>query len=415
MNPPLGVAANSEPHSGFRGLKIISLCTVFPNPARPGTGPFVRARLQAMACGAEVKVIAPVPVLDYSSRGSGTASIPASRWDGPIEVLHPRWFYPPLGGASNGFWLFLRLAPVLLRLRRRFRFDVVDAHFGHPDGVAASLLGLLLKCPVTVTLRGSEIDHSLGRFRRAAIGWSLRRAARVIAVSDNLRGLAVSMGVPEERISKIPNGVDAVRFSPRDRQQAREKFGIAPDRRMIFSAGHLIELKGHHRTVRALHYLVQQGVDAELLIAGGAGGGSPYENSIRREIEACGVAGRVRFLGQVPPDALAELMSAADVFCLASRREGWPNVVHEALSCGTPVVATRVGGILDMIPDENVGLTVPLNEQEMLNHSLHRALQKTWDREAISRWGRSRSWQDVAGEVLELMGQVVAAAGGIRA
>jgi glycosyltransferase involved in cell wall biosynthesis len=111
----------------------------------------------------------------------------------------------------------------------------------------------------------------------------------------------------------------------------------------------------------------------------------------------------VRFLGEVPQDVLAELMSAADVFCLASSREGWPNVVHESLACGLPVVATNVGAIPEMIPSQLYGLIVPADDAPALGHALREALSREWDREAIAIWGQARSWRHVAEEVLEEM------------
>jgi glycosyltransferase involved in cell wall biosynthesis len=102
------------------------------------------------------------------------------------------------------------------------------------------------------------------------------------------------------------------------------------------------------------------------------------------------------------------LISAADVMCLATTREGWPNVVHEALACGTPVVATDVGGIPDMIPSEDHGMVVPVNDAAALRDALRKALAKFWDHAAISARARARSWDRVAAEVLEQMRQVLA-------
>jgi glycosyltransferase involved in cell wall biosynthesis len=101
-------------------------------------------------------------------------------------------------------------------------------------------------------------------------------------------------------------------------------------------------------------------------------------------------------------------MSAADVFCLASTREGWPNVVHEALACGTPVVATDVGAVPDLIPEPCYGLVVPVNDEAALEAALQTALHKDWDRPRIAAWGQRRSWEQVAREVFDEMQNVVA-------
>jgi glycosyltransferase involved in cell wall biosynthesis len=94
-------------------------------------------------------------------------------------------------------------------------------------------------------------------------------------------------------------------------------------------------------------------------------------------------------------------MSAADLFCLASNREGWPNVVHEAMGCGTPIVATDVGGVPDMIPSETYGFVVPINDPVSLREAIGKALSRNWDRPAIAAWAGSRSWENVGREVLQ--------------
>jgi glycosyltransferase involved in cell wall biosynthesis len=101
-------------------------------------------------------------------------------------------------------------------------------------------------------------------------------------------------------------------------------------------------------------------------------------------------------------------MSAADVFCLASTNEGWPNVVHEALACGAPVVATDVGAVPEMLAGGRYGCVVPVNDPAALEKALAEALQRDWDRAAIAAWGGARSWRQVASEVWEEM-KIIAA------
>ncbi len=401
-----------------RGLRILSLACAYPNPREPNLGIFVSARLRAIAARGEVVVIAPVPLLRYSSAFpwwiGAAAGIPGLRQDGSIEVRHPRWFYLPFGGALNSFFLFLRLAPMLARLRRTYPFQLLDAQFGHPDAGAAALLSTWLGVPFTATLRGSEVLHARSRVRRWMMRWALRRAARVIAVSTRLREFAISLGVEASRISVVPNGVDARVFRPRDRSACRRRHNLALEDRIILSAGNLIELKGHHRVIRALAALRKQNLAVTLVIAG-----SSHDFAYQRDLHE--LAGRldlrrhVRFAGQVPQEVLAELMCAADVLCLASSSEGCPNVVSEALACGTPVVAHDIGALPQMLPSETLGFIVPAGDQVALEASLARALWSGWDREAIARWGQSRSWEQVSSEVLavfhEVVGQPVECAG----
>ena len=182
-----------------------------------------------------------------------------------------------------------------------------------------------------VTLRGDEVRHATYALRRYWMGWALRRACRVITVSERLRQFAISLGVAPERTCTIPNGIDGCIFFPRDRVAMRNKHGIGPDKRMLLMVGHLIELKGHRRVFAALRKLRGRGISAELWVVGSAGRAGRYEGTLRNLVREMGLTDYVHFVGSLAPEMVAEYMSAADVLCLASSREGWPNVVHEGL------------------------------------------------------------------------------------
>ncbi|HUJ24012.1 MAG TPA: glycosyltransferase [Bryobacteraceae bacterium] len=390
-------------------LNILSLSTVYPSPLEPGLGLFVRDRLAHMARLENVKVIAPLPVIDYGlKRVLKRASIPHSCQEGPVEVLRPSWFYPPGGTPATPAALFLRLLGLVLRLRRRFPIDVIDAHFAHPEGVAAALLSRALGCSFTITLRGSEPVFSQSRLRRECIAWAVRRASRIVAVSRPLADFAVELGASRSRVAIIPNGIDTTTFHPRDRSECRTKHGIPADGKLVLSAGELIEAKGHHMVIQAVHNLAERGITAQAIIAGGVGhGGRPYDRELRQLVADLGLEGSVRFTGWLNRESLAELAAAADVLCLASYTEGWPNVVHEALACGTPVVASAVGSVPDLIPSERYGLVVPARNQDALTNALCDALRRSWNRAEIASWGQARSWGHVADEVVAVMRQAV--------
>lgn len=392
-------------------IRVLSLSCAYPNPAEPELGLFVQRRLQYLARFVELKVVAPVAALDYASPSGQKRFIdrhcPASRQDGVVPVIHPRWAYPPFGGALNSLFLFISLIRPIARMRREFPFDVIDAHFGYPTGIAGALLSATLESPFTITLRGNETMHGRDPFCRWLLGWAIRRAARVFAVSERLRQFAIALGADPAKVVNVPNGIDGSIFFPRDRLECRRKHGLPLDAKIILSAGYLIERKGHHHVIAALSSLLRQGITARLVIAGGPGREGRFENKIRALVQDLGLGQVISLAGQVAPDAMAELMSAADVLCLASSREGSPNVVLESLGCGTPVVATDVGGIPEIIASDNYGFVVPTNNVDALRDALHRALQKEWDRAAIACCGRSRSWDQVANDVYKQMRELV--------
>lgn len=386
-------------------LRVLSLASIFPNPEDSLLGVFVKTRLEHVAALSEVKVFAPVPVLDYSATTARARwrglRLGASEYAGSMEILHPRWLYPPGGCFLNSFCLSVCLVCSTGRLKRRYPFDILDAHFGYPDGIAAALLSRWFGRPFCVTLRGSELYHSRSTMLRYWMGWSLRRAIRVIVQSDELGALAVSLGVNPSRVKKIPNGLDSSIYYAREREVCRVKHRLNAGNRFILSVGHLRALKGHQFTIRAFQALHRRNEVNELLIAGDGGTGAPsYEPELRRLAAELGVENHVRFMGRISPGHVAELMSAADVFCLASTREGCPNVVQEALACGCPVVSTGVGGVADMVPSSRYGIIVAPNDAAALEQGLRRALATEWDRAAISAWGQARSWREVARDVV---------------
>jgi glycosyltransferase involved in cell wall biosynthesis len=396
------VEENSRPRHARP--RIASISIEYPNAAEPGLGLFVRSRLQQMGALADVKVISPVALVNYSDphrKLLRPGTIPRSYWDHNLGVIHPRWTYPPFGTPANVLCLCAAILPHLASLKKSFGVQIIDSHFGYPDGVAAGLAASLLGVPFMMTLRGNEPVFATSPIRRRCLQWALLRAARVITVSSELAEFAIGLGADPHRVVTIGNGVDTDSFFPRSRTDCRSRLGIRQSGKVIFTAASLVEMKGHQHVIRAVHDLAAQGVDVELVIAGSASrAGASYEGGLRRLIAELGVGPRVRLLGWISPASLPDWLSAADVFCLASDSEGWPNVVHEALSCGTPVVATRVGAVPKLIPSDRYGEMVPVGDRAALTLALKHALEKVWDRNAISEWGQFRSWKQVAREVM---------------
>jgi teichuronic acid biosynthesis glycosyltransferase TuaC len=390
---------------------VLSLCCLYPNPSSPSQGLFVQRRLRYLAELCELRVVAPFAIVQYGNPAGkrlriGKSACPKERADSGIPVLHPRWWYPPFSGSLIPCWLFLQLLRPVALIRREFRFDIIDTHFGHPEGVAGCLLALAFGVPFTITLRGNEPKHSRSSLQRFWMGLALRRASRVFAVSNRLGEFAANLGANPEKIKTIPNGVDAHLFRPRERAECRRKQGLPAHAPLILSAGALVERKGHHRTIQALQSLGSR--DVHLAIAGGPGPEGQYEKVLRDLVAQLGLEAQVHFLGPLPEEALAEVMSASDVLCLASTNEGWPNVVHEALACGTPVVATDVGAVPEMLNGGRFGIVVPVNDAEKLRLGLEDALGRSWDRQAIAEWGQSRAWDHVAAEVWGEMRAILA-------
>jgi glycosyltransferase involved in cell wall biosynthesis len=236
-------------------------------------------------------------------------------------------------------------------LQARFRFDLIDAHYFYPDGVAAVLLGRSLGKPVVITARGTDVNLIPAyRVPRRLVNWAAARAAGLAAVSEALRERLIELGVPGSRVQVLRNGVDLELFAPQDRAIARRELGLDADRPIVLSVGSLIPVKAVDLVMRAVAALPKA-----ILVVVGDG---PDKPKLQRLAQELSLEERVRFLGSMAQPRLASAYNAADVLVLASAREGFPNVLLEALACGTPVVAAAVGGAREIVREPAAGRLV---------------------------------------------------------
>ncbi|HJT75930.1 MAG TPA: glycosyltransferase [Gemmataceae bacterium] len=379
-------------------MKVLAFTTVFPNPALPVRGLFVYERIRHAARHAEVRVVAPVPWFHRRER----AQTPRREVRGGLAVEHPTFFYVPfVGKYLDGLFLFLSALACVARLRREFDFDLIDGHFGYPDGFAAVLLGWYFRRPVTLTLRGSETEHLTHPVKRWAMAWAWRRAARVMAVAHPLGVMAEKLGVPPERVRVIPNGVDGARYAPGDAAASRKQLGRPETGKLLVSVGHLSARKGFHRVLRVLPELLRDFPDLTFVIVGGMEAAGTYEGQMRRQVAELGLSERVVLAGPQPPEVVARWLRAADLFVLASTREGCPNVVWEAMACGRPVVATRVGEVDRIVPDYAGILYDRVEDDAELLRCLREGLSRPWDTGRIRAHAEQHTWEQVAAAVLD--------------
>lgn len=295
----------------------------------------------------------------------------------------------------HGILMFLGSLRTVAAIHRKWKIDCIDAHFVYPDGFAAILLGKYLKVPVTVSARGTDINlFSTFRLIRPMIRWTLDHADGAIAVSEALRKAMGALGKSEAEIKMISNAVDTEKFRSIPMEEARQRLNMAEAGPLLVSVGSLIEAKGHQLTIRAIAAISHQFPDLKLRIIGEG----VYRAKLEKLVENLGLGERVKLLGKRPNEELHLWFSAANLSCLASSREGWPNVVTESLACGTPVVATKVGGIPEILHQRELGILVEQTSDSVAG-GIVEALGRRWNREEISREARSRTWDQVAEEV----------------
>jgi teichuronic acid biosynthesis glycosyltransferase TuaC len=377
---------------------LVVLSTLFPSDAQPVAGVFVRERMFRVARHLPITVISPQPW--FPGQGLVRAWRPDYRppraafevMDG-VEVHRPRFFaLPGVLRRLDGWFVALAARPLLRRLQQQGRADILDAHFGYPDGYAGSVLARWSKLPFVLTLRGKEERLAAQPALRQRMSAAVQAADRVISVSSALRDVALDLGAAPARAVVVGNGVDLAKFFPLPREQARAQLGLDADAPVLVSVGTLVERKGFHRVIAGLPALLAEHPKLVLLVVGGAGAEGDWSAQIRQSAVDAGVVDHVRFLGPMKPDDLRVPLSAADVFVLATRYEGWANVFLEAMACGLPVVTTRVGGNAEVVCSDQLGLIVPFDDAAALTGAMADALRRPWDRAAIIRHAQANTW-----------------------
>jgi glycosyltransferase involved in cell wall biosynthesis len=359
----------------------------------PHHGIFVENRLRNLLASGEVAsvVVAPVPWFPFSHEAFGRyasfARVPREEQRHGLAVLHPRYpMIPKVGMSSAPFLMYAALRNVIAEiLKARFRFDLIDAHYFYPDGVAAVMLGRGLGRPVVVTARGTDVNL-LPEYRvpRRLVRWAAARAAGVAAVSGALRERLIELGASGTRVQVLHNGVDLELFAPQDRASARRELGLNADGPIVLSVGSLIPVKAVDLVVRAVAALAK----ATLVIVGDG----PERPALQRLARDLSLEQRVRFLGSMAQARLVIAYNAADVLVLASGREGFPNVLLEALACGTPVVATAVGGMPEIVREPAAGRLVQECTPEAIAAALRAVLADPPARAAVRAYAERFAW-----------------------
>ncbi len=372
-------------------LKILTFSTLFPNAVQPAHGVFVENRLRHLIAGGNVEahVVAPVPWFPFKAGAFGHyadfAKVPRIEQRHGLTIHHPRYpLIPKVGTNLAPICMYSFVKPFVAKLMRDgLEFDLIDSHYFYPDGVAAVRMARDFGKPVTITARGTDLNL-LPQYPvpRRQIVWAATHAQGLITVCQALKDELIALDIPDDKVTVLRNGVDLEMFQPVDRDSARETLGLTG--RTLLSVGLLIERKGHDLIVSALSRLP----DTTLLIAGDG----PERASLEKLAADEGVTDRVRFLGRVEHASLRDVYGAVDALVLASSREGWANVLLEAMACGTPVVASNVWGTPEIVADPVAGVLMADRTPNDLADAVQALFAALPDRDATRRYAEQFSW-----------------------
>ena len=383
-------------------MRVLAMTNLYPSPILPYRAPFNRQEFSALAGQHTVRVIAPIAWTDERrARRQGAARLVGVRRvvrDG-ITVDHPRYIFPPrVLRAWYGHFFRWSVRTAFERALAEFRPDLVYSPWAYPDGWAAVDLGQKAGLPVVVKVHGSDVlllPRHPDRRRRTVE--ALRRADAVITVSRDLAERVVGLGVDPDRVHLIYGGVDHGLFHPGPACEARRRLDLPADEPILLFVGNLVHVKGPDLLVAACGRLARDGVRFTAYLIGQG----PAAASLGRQIDELGLTGRVRLLGPKPHDELPDWYRAADLFVLPSRSEGVPGVLKEAQACGTPFVASRVGGVPEVLI-LGVSRLVPPENPGALSGAIRAVIEGTSPRPADFA---TRTYADVAVDVSALFEQ----------
>lgn len=376
-------------------MRILTITNLFPSSNAPTSGVFIRERIKAVvARGAEVRVIAPVPWVPPGPAPARYRRIRATPESGEVDgvsVRYPRYLMIPKAGTrfqARGYARALR--KVLREEIEGFRPDILDAHYLYPDACGVARVAAEFGVPYACTARGSDV-HVLGclPFVHRQIRDALAGAATVIAVSRALAAAMRELELFDGPIEVVPNGVDATRFHPRPRAQARAELGLPATGRFVLCVGHLAAVYRQELLLRALaHPAAPAGLEVRFL------GQGPDRARLEMLAADLGVGERVVFQGTVPHERIPAWFAASNGSVQLNRSAGSPNAVLESVACGVPVLASDIPPMREALVTPQQGMLV-----EPDPGAVARGLTRLVETEAIPA-GSARSWDDAAGEIL---------------
>lgn len=372
-------------------MRLLFFSSIFPRPWNVTKGPFCfQACRSAQRLGHDVRVVSPLSWLERRGPRKYLKGL------AELEVVYPRWVYPPkvLHRAGHHF-MELSCLGAMRRLHHSWRPDAILSYWAHPEGAVAAHFARRWGIPSGVIVGGSDVlvIPRQDPARKPSIVKALREVDAVITVGKDLAEATQRLSVPAEKIHVVYQGIDAATFNPGSMGDARKKLGLPIDGKVLVSVANLLPVKGHDVLLESFAQLHEKRTDIRLFLVGGG----PSRSALEAQATRLGIGGIVTFVGSVPQAELGDWYRAADLSVLASRSEGVPNALRESLACGTPFVATNVGGVHE-IAEGTTSRLVPPEDPHTLARAIMAALEAP--RPEPSTFP---SWEESTRQMLDLL------------
>lgn len=360
---------------------VVIVTNLYPNLHDKNRGIFIRQLVERLTAEFDITVICPIPwrpnflVVDKDR-------IPASDTINGIDVFYPRHIViPKLLRASYGWLMYQALLPAIKKLHHNKQIDLVSAHWIYPDGVGAVKAAKNMGLPIVVHALGCDInEYSKYLMRRIQISKALKDSNLVVVKSQDLAKKTMQLGANENNLRVIHNGVDREVFYQQNMQSVRLELGLEAEKNYLLFVGNLQQEKGLQYLIDAMSMLSP--CECELIIIGGG----PLESSIKNLVKAYLLESVVHFYGRIPHNLIPKYINAVNALCLPSIREGCPNIVLESLSCGTPVLASRVGAVPEIITDDAHGIIVSPQSADQLAQQIPNILKIKTEKSIDFNW-----------------------------
>ena len=379
--------------------RLLFISNLFPTVAEPYRGLDNATLLHTLASQFEIRVLSPRPLLPWARPSFAPR---------PCDLpFNPRWvrssYIPKLGGAVNHRFMAASLRRDFEQTLRDFRPSVILSSWIFPDSIAALRLARG-RLPVASIAQGSDVHQYLAMSaRRRVILGHLPRAAAIITRSADLAGILKRASLPAAKLHTIYNGVDLATFQPRDQAAARLNATLPSTGPILLFVGNFYAVKNPFLAILALGLLTDGPLASSTPPTLVMAGGGPLEQPCRDLASSLHLSERVIFAGRKSPAEIAGLMNAADLLVLPSRNEGVPNVILESFASALPVVASRVGGIPEVLDQPTLGSTFPSGDARALAAAIARQLATPRDSAAIRAHALRFSWDAAASQYRDLL------------
>ncbi|MBI2208870.1 glycosyltransferase [Candidatus Woesearchaeota archaeon] len=369
-------------------IKVLILTRSFPTKQNPVAAIWLLNQLEELKEYCDLKVIFPyayVPKIVFLNPYHRFSDVPEKESIKGIEVYHPKYFMIPRVGfklkllhwylAIESFLSYFASKKTVNEIMEKWDPDIVHVQGALSESLTAKMIKKRYKKPLLLTVYGEDITLYPHKFPSKYLAMlALKNADTIICQSVFLKNEIKKLGIKNKGFYIIPMGTKAKDFKPRDKNKARKKLSLPQNKKIILFVGHLVERKGIKYLIHAMSNITKKEKNSACYIIG-----TGYqEESLKKLAKDEGLGNCVEFLGQKTNAEVADYMNASDLLVLPSLNEGLPVVVYEALSCGTPVVATEVAGTPELV-NKDVGFLVKPKNTEDLQEKIFLALRKKWN------------------------------------